>query len=93
MKEEMNSLKKTTRLVGLFWFLNAVTTAFSLQYVRSNLIVFADAAATANNILANESLFRMGIVSNLLSQVFLFFFGLTVFRLFKVLVKHGRPFF
>lgn len=42
-----------------------------------------DAAATANNIMANESLFRMAIVSNIFSQLFLLFFGLTIFRLFK----------
>jgi hypothetical protein len=79
----MNSNKRTARVAGLLWFLVAVTTAFSLIYVRPKLIVFADAAATVNNIIANESLFRMGIASGILSQVFLFFFGLTIFRLFK----------
>jgi hypothetical protein len=82
MEEEI-LLKKTARLAGLLWLLNVVTTAFSLGYVRANLIVSGDAAATANNIVANESLFRMAIVSNLFTQLFLFFFGLTVFRLFR----------
>lgn len=79
----MNSLKKTARLAGLFWVLSAATTFFNLQVVRLKLIVPGDAAATANNILANESLFRAGITSNLFSQLFLLFFGLTIFRLFK----------
>jgi Domain of unknown function (DUF4386) len=79
----MNSNKRTARVAGLLWFLVAVTTGFSLIYVRPKLIVFADAAATVNNIIANESLFRMGIAIGILSQVFLFFFGLTIFRLFK----------
>lgn len=79
----MSSLKQTARLAGLFWLLNVLTTAFSLGYVRPNIIALGDAAATANNILANEPLFRMGIASYLFSQVFLFFFGLTLFRLFK----------
>jgi hypothetical protein len=83
MNEEINSLKKIARLAGLFWLLNVVTTAFSLGYVRPKLIVFTDAAATATNIMANESLYRVGIVSNLFSQLFLFFFGLTIFRLFR----------
>lgn len=82
-KEEMNSLKKTARLAGLFWVLSAATTFFNLQIVRLKLIVPGDAAAIANNILANESLFRMGIASNLFSQVFLLFFGLAIYRLFK----------
>jgi hypothetical protein len=78
-----NSLWKTARLAGLFWLLNAATTAFSLQYVRPRLIVWTDAAATVSNLMANEYLFRMGVVSNLFSQIFLFLFGLTAFRLFK----------
>jgi hypothetical protein len=83
MEKEIYSLKQTARLAGLFWLLNVLTTAFSLGYVRSKLIASGDAAATANNILANESLFRMGIASYLFSQLFLFFFGLMLFRLFK----------
>jgi Domain of unknown function (DUF4386) len=82
MEEEI-SLKKTARLAGLLFLLQALTIGFSLGYVRANLIVAGDAAATANNIMANESLFRMAIVSNLFSQIFLFFLGLTIFRLFK----------
>ncbi len=83
----MNSTKKTARLAGLLWFLSAVAGGFGLFYVRSNLIVTGDAAATAANIVASESLFRAAIVSNLFSQLFLFFFGLTLFHLFKEVNK------
>jgi hypothetical protein len=79
----MNSLKKTARLAGLFWVLSAATTFFNLQIVRLKLIVPGDAAAIANNILAHEFLFRIGVASNLLSQVFLLFFGLVIYRLFN----------
>jgi hypothetical protein len=34
------SLKKTARLAGLLWLLGAVTTVFSLIYVRPKVIVF-----------------------------------------------------
>ena len=79
----MNSTKKTARLAGLLWVLVGVTTGFSLGYVRSKLIVSGDAAATVSNIIASESLFRVAIASSILSQIFLLFFGLTIFRLFK----------
>ena len=79
----MNSTKKTARLAGLLWLLTAATAGFGLVYVRSRLIVFGDAAATVNNIMAFESLFRAGIASFILSQIFSLFFGLTIFRLFK----------
>ena len=87
MEKDTYSLNRTARLAGLFWLLNVLTTAFSLGYVRSNLIALGDAVATANNIMVNESLFRAGIASYLFSQVFLFFFGLTLFRLFKEVNK------
>jgi hypothetical protein len=47
------------------------------------VIVPDDAAATAGNLLASETLFRLAITGTLLSQVFLLFFGLTLFHLFK----------
>src|SRR5450759_2967186 len=79
----MNSTKNTARLAGLLWFLAAVTGGLGLLYVRSSVIVAGDAAATAANIVASESLFRAAIVSSLFSQIFLFFVGLTLFHLFK----------
>jgi len=83
----MDSNKNTARLAGLLWFLSAATGGFGLIYVRSNVIVSGDAAATAGNIVASEFLFRAAIVSNLFSQVFLFFFGLTMYHLFKKVNK------
>lgn len=83
----MNSSKNTARLAGLVWFLAAVTGGFSLVYIRSKVIVAGDAAATAGNITASEFLFRAAIVSNLFSQVFLFVFGLIMYRLFKEINK------
>ena len=77
------SQRRAARLAGVLWILVGVTTGFSLGYVRTKLIVSLDAAATVSNIIASESLFRAGIASSILSQIFLLFFGLTIFRLFK----------
>jgi hypothetical protein len=84
---KMSSPKKTTRLPGLLFFLSAVTGGFGLFYIRSYVIVPGDAAATAGNIMASEFMFRAAIVSTLVSQVFMFFFGLTLFQLFKEVNK------
>jgi len=61
----MNSNKKTARLAGLFWFLSTTAGSFGLIYIRSNVIVPGDAAATAGNIMASEFLYRAEIVSSL----------------------------
>ena len=65
----MNSTKKTARIAGLLYLVNAVTGFFSIIYVPSKLIVSGNAAATARNILASERLFRVGIASELICAV------------------------
>jgi hypothetical protein len=77
MEQETNSLKKTARVAGSLWLFGAATIGFSQVYVRPRLIVSGDAAATVNNILAFEPLFRAGIASSILGQIFSHFFGLN----------------
>ena len=61
---------------------------FSMVYVPSRLLVPGDAAATVNNIMASESLFRLGIASQLLSQVSFIFVGLLLYQLLKPVNKN-----
>lgn len=82
-EESIKSLKKIARIAGILYFLTAITTIFGLLYVRSELIVYGDATATAENITANEFLFRSGIAVNLICQVLQLFLGLALYNLFK----------
>src|SRR5579859_4779752 len=61
---------------------------FSLAYVPSTLIVPGDIAATASKIMASESLFRLGIASNLLSQTCFVFVSLLLYQLLKPVNKN-----
>lgn len=79
----MNSIKKTARIAGFLYLIIAVFGIFSMMYIPSKLIVSGDAAATVNKILASESLFRIGFVSD--SIVFLSEIVLTV--LLYILLK------
>src|SRR5690349_9160962 len=74
------------RAAGLLYLLPF--EAFSLQYVPLRLNVPGDATATANNILANESLFRLGILSHLIGQVILLLVALALYQLLKPMNKH-----
>ena len=56
----MNSTKKTARIAGLLYLVNGLTGFFGIIRVPSRLIVSGNAAATGNNILAAERLFRLG---------------------------------
>jgi len=65
----MNSTKKTARIAGALYLVNGVTGFFSIIYVPSKLFVSGNAAATADNILASERLFRLGIASEVICAV------------------------
>lgn len=53
------------RLAGVFYLLTFVTGGLAI-FARHGLVVDEDAAATATNILAHESLFRLGSAGDLL---------------------------
>lgn len=83
----MNSTKKTARMAGLLYLVNGVTGFFGIIYVPSKLIISGNAAATANNILASERLFRLGIVSELICAVEFVFLVWVLYRLLGAVNK------
>src|SRR5580693_514470 len=56
---------RITGVVYLFYFLTAVIGEFFLK----GLVVDGDAAATANNLLAHQPLFRLGLATGLIATV------------------------
>ncbi len=84
----MNSNKKTARVAGFLYLLVIVFGMFALMYVRPSLIVPGDAAATANNILGSESLFRLGVVSDLIMYVCFLLLPLPLYMLLKPIHKN-----
>jgi Domain of unknown function (DUF4386) len=53
------------RILGILSLLGIATGAFGIGYVPNALIVDGDASATIHNVLANETLFRVGFASHL----------------------------
>ena len=78
-----SSRKRTARIAGLYYLVLAITGAYGIMYVPSQVIVAGDADATSNNIMNQEFLFRTGIFSNLLCQVMFIFLVLTLFQLLR----------
>jgi uncharacterized protein DUF4386 len=60
-----NTQRKAARAVGFSYLFALVTGVFAEFYARGTLLVHDDAAQTAQNIVAHEGLFRLGIVANL----------------------------
>jgi Domain of unknown function (DUF4386) len=71
------------RFAGLLYVLVSIPGAFALVYVPSKLIVHGDAAATASNITASETLFRAGIACNLISEILFMWVALALYDLLK----------
>jgi uncharacterized membrane protein YfcA len=83
----MNSNKKTARIAGAFYLILVLTGIFSLLYVPSKLIVWNDAAVTFNNIIANETLFRLGIVAGIIAYISFLFLPLVLYKLLSPIHK------
>jgi Domain of unknown function (DUF4386) len=85
----LNTSKKTARIAGLLYFVYFVIHIFADVFGRSKIIVFGDAAATAQNIVASGWQFRIGIVSDLLAAVL---FLLTAWALYALLRSVNKNF-
>jgi hypothetical protein len=79
----MHPTDKAARIAGAIYLSMVVTAPFSLIYIPSTLIVRGNATATANNILAHEMLFRLGIVADLITSVIFICLVLALYRLFS----------
>ena len=79
----MDSKKKNARIAGILYLLLGITGAFGIMYVPANIMVAGDATATANNIIDSQFLFRLSMISNLISQAIFVFLVLSLNRLLK----------
>ena len=75
------------RLAGFLYLLTVPLGIFNFMYIPSNLIVSGDAVKTAQNIMASESLYRLGIVSALLGAIIPIFYLLLLYKLLKPVSK------
>ena len=63
------SVQTYARMAGVLLLLSLIAGGFGEAYVPSKLMVSSDATATAQNIKAFESLFRMGFAGYLIESV------------------------
>lgn len=79
--------KRIARTAGLLYLIVVVTGIFSLAYVPSQITVQGDASATVGNIVASESLFRLGIAASVICYTA---FLLLPFALYRLLSPVGK---
>ena len=88
MREQFTSDKVTARTAGVLYLLLAIIAPFGLIYVPGRVFVRGDAAATAENVLGNEFLFRTGVASHMVSQVLFILLVLLLYKLLKPVNQH-----
>jgi hypothetical protein len=83
----MHPTNKAARLAGAVYLSMVLTAPFSLIYVPGKLIVRGNAAATADNILAHETMFRLSILGDLVGQVIFICLAIALYRLLSGINK------
>ena len=81
----MNTNKKTARIAGFLYFMYIATSIIGNEFGR---FVSVDAPAMVNNIMAHESLFRIGFVISLFSGVFFLLAAWALYVLLKPVNKN-----
>jgi hypothetical protein len=84
----MNNPKALARLAGVLYLALALLGGWAELYVRGNLYVPGNAAATAANIVDHESLFRLGLAADILMATVFVFLGVALYRLLHP--RHDR---
>ena len=79
----MNSVKKLARVAGLLYLVIFIVAPFAFLIVKSTILVPGDATATAENILASESLFRTGMAA----ETVVFFVEIVLAAILYVLLR------
>lgn len=82
------SQHKAARVAGFIYLFALATAVFASFYVRANLIVWGNAAETANNIMASEQLFRIGLASDLIAFTSIVLLALALYILLKPVNKN-----
>jgi hypothetical protein len=72
---------KAARIAGAIYLSLVVVAPFSMIYVPGKLIVHNDATATAENILAHETMFRLSILGDLIGHVIFICLAVALYRL------------
>ncbi|MBJ7312841.1 DUF4386 domain-containing protein [Rugamonas sp. CCM 8940] len=78
-----STLSKNARIAGLIYLLLILIAPFRLIYLPGKLFVDGDTAATIHNIASHAALFRLGIMSDMLTAAVSLFLTFLLYRLFK----------
>ena len=79
----MDSTKAKARIAGILYLAMSIPGWFTLAYIPSRFIVRGDATTTASNIASGAFIYRLGILSDLVSETIFIFLVLLLYDLLK----------
>src|SRR5215472_666085 len=79
----MHPTAKTARIAGAIYLSTLPLALYCWSYIPGKLIVRGNATATAENILAHETLFRVSILGDLVGHVIFICLGFLLYRLLR----------
>lgn len=79
----MDKIKLKARSAGFSYLLIIICGIFSHMVVRANILVKNDAMQTAQNIIENETLFRVSILSDFIMILSYLMLGVLLYSIFK----------
>jgi hypothetical protein len=77
----MQPTVKAARIAGAIYLSLILVAPFAMLYVPGKLIVRGNATATADNILAHETMFRLSIFGDLIGHVIFICLAIALYRL------------
>lgn len=80
---ESKSRQKAAKIAGIMFILAFIVPSLNWALILSKFIVSNDTLSTAKNILANATMFRIGITLELIMSVFLVVLAVTMFYILK----------
>ncbi len=83
----MTKRNKTARLAGLLYLILIISGIINFMYIPSKFIVWEDASKTFENITNSELLFRMGIVSGIITFLVFLLLPLVLYQLLNKVSK------
>lgn len=86
--EEKSVIQKAGRIAGITFLFNLIVPTLGYVFIQSRLFVQGNLFLTAQNILHNEGLFRLGILLEVFLAVGLVVLGYSLY----VLLKHLNPY-
>lgn len=87
--ETTRSFQKTAKFAGAAYFIIIITSVLSIALGPYRLMVEGNIAKTISNIVANQTLYRIGIVYEILMYTGVILLSVALYQLLKIIHKPG----